>query len=137
MSSNRLESGGNLWRAAIVTGAFLLAVMVLIVGAVGRGETTENAVEDACESAVWPMIPTTCFSRERAPYVRPVRSMEEAGAATSLVEESGPPGPGAAFGKADLLRAPDLSMSYRTVETRGDGISVLQRVGIGSRDQVD
>lgn len=121
---------GRLWRGAIVTGAFLTAVIVLAVGAAGRGETTENTVEDICGSAVWPRIPATCFSR-----VQPVRwslgdAFIDAGEPTALVEATNPPGSGVVAGKGDLLQAPKSSKSYRTVETRGDGISVLNRVEI-------
>jgi hypothetical protein len=125
---------GNLWRGAIVAGAFLAAV-VSIVGAAGRGQTTENSHEDACESAVWPRIPATCFSGERAPYARPGHSMIDAGESTVFVDGTSSPGSGAVSGKADLLRAPNSSVSYRTVETRGEGVSVLNRVEIGPRDR--
>ena len=125
---------GKLWRGAIVTGAFLTAVVALIVGAAGRGETTESTVEDFCESAVWPRIPATCFSR-----VQPVRwrlgdSLVDAGEPTALVETASPPEFVATSGKSDLLQAPKSSKTYRTVETRREGVSVLNRVEIGSHE---
>lgn len=127
---------GKLWRGAIVTGAFLTAVIALIVGAAGRGETTENTAEDICESAVWPQIPASCFSR-----VQPVRwrlgdLLVDAGEPTALVEATSPPGFSVTSGKGDLLQRPESSVRYRTVETRDHGVSILTRVEIGSRDQM-
>jgi hypothetical protein len=125
----------RIWRGAIVACAFVTAVMALIVGAAGRGETTETTVEDICEGAVWPLIPAICFSRERAPYAG-LRSMIEAEVVTSLIEEASLPRSGVTSGKADRLQAPSPSKGYRTVETRGDGVSVLKRVEIESHDQM-
>jgi hypothetical protein len=127
---------GKLWRGALVTGAFLTAVIALIVGAAGRGETTENTAEDICESAVWPRIPATCFSRPQPARWRPGHSMVDAGEPTALVEATTPPGFNVTSGKADLLQRPESNVRYRTVETRDRGVSILTRVEIGSRDQM-
>lgn len=123
---------GKLWRGAIVTGAFLTVVIALIVGAAGRGATTENTAEDICESAVWPRIPATCFSRPQPVRWRLGDLLVDAGEPTDLVEVMSPTEFSVTSGKADLLQAPESSKNYRTVETRGDGVSVLNRVEIGS-----
>jgi len=127
---------GKLWRGAIVTGAFLTAVVALIVGAAGRGETTESTVEDLCESAVWPRIPATCFSREQPVRWHLDHNMVDTGEPAALVEATSPPGSGVASGKSDLLQRPESSVRYRTLETRDRGVSILRRVEIGSPDHV-
>lgn len=128
---------GRPWRGTIVTGAFLTAVIALVVGAAGRGETTETTTEDICGSAVWPRIPATCFSRVQPVRWSPGDAFVDGGEPTAWVEAASSPGSGLVSGKADLLQAPKPSKTYRTVETRGDGVSVLSRIEIGSHDQAD
>lgn len=126
---------GRFWRGAIVAFALLTAVIALIVGAAGRGETIENSVEDICESAVWPRIPATCFSRAQPVRWRRGHSMVDGGGPTDFVEVTTPPGSSAISAKADLLQRPETRVHYRTLETRDGGVSILRRVEVGSHDR--
>jgi len=119
---------GNSIRSSLATATVLLTLAVVMMGA-NRGETAEQSLDAACESAVWPMIPAKCFGRYNNRDAYPEVIAVEA-AQVSLTVDQGPQLTAiGASGKADLLQAPDIGdAQYRTVETRSDGVSILRRV---------
>jgi len=119
---------GNSIRSSLATTTVLLTLIVVMMGA-NRGETAEQSLDAACESAVWPMIPAKCFGRYNDRDIYPEMVAAEAAQVSLVVDEGGQLSAIGASGKADLLQAPEIdNAQYRTVETRSDGISILQRV---------
>jgi len=103
-------------------------MITLLVGITGRSESNESAAADSCATAVWPMIPATCISRE--PDLSG-RQVHEVASANEIAAFAGQGGPSAASRKADLLHTPESTVRYQTLETSdGDGISVLRRIPI-------
>jgi hypothetical protein len=111
------------WLRVLLAGAFLVGV-VSIVGAAKTDTTTESPIDDTCESAVLPMIPSQCFGKEQ---VRPV--FAPAGAVSSEPAKQ-PHGSEAdvPVEKGDLLQQPKSVERYLTIETYVDGVSELRRV---------
>jgi len=110
---------GNSIRSSLATTTVLLTLVVVMMGA-NRGETA---------SAVWPMIPAKCFGRYNDRDIYPEMVAAEAAQVSLVIDEGSQLSAIGASGKADLLHAPEVdNAQYRTVETRSDGISILQRV---------
>jgi len=114
---------GTRKRTAVVACAFLATVLAVTVGATGR----ESPANDICHVAVWPVIPANCIKGGRD-----VRSVGLVADASQLVAQAGikaEPLAAAYSGKGDLLHRPETpSIPYVTIETRGNGVSVLRRV---------
>ena len=116
-------------RKALV--ACSLLATVLAVGAAGHGET--NEIPDVCHVATWPMIPAECIDGGR--HVRPVGLMADASQLVAQAEVISEPLAVTYSGKGDLLHRPKApSVRTVTVETRGDGVSVLRRVELQPRN---
>jgi hypothetical protein len=123
------EMNGNSIRANLATTGALLMLVVVTMGVANRGETAEQTLDQVCESAVWPMIPAQCFGRYNNRDVYPETVAFEAAEVSFVVDQDSQPSAIGASGKADLLQSMEIDdTQYRTVETRGDGISVLRRV---------
>jgi hypothetical protein len=118
---------GNSIRAILATTS-LLALVLVAIGAANRGETAEPTSDGACESAVWPMIPATCFGSYQGGDVD-AGGIAVAAAELRFVDRSSQARSIGASGKADLLQSTEIDDArYRTVETRDNGVSVLRRV---------
>lgn len=121
---------GNSIRANLASAAVLLALVVTI-GTANRGETAEQTLDEACASAVWPMIPAQCFGRYNGRDAYPETIVFEAAEVRLVAERSSQSGTIGASGKTDLLQTIEIDDArYRTVETRSDGVSVLRRVKV-------
>ena len=119
---------GNAIRSSLATTTVLLTLAVVMMGA-NRGETAEQSLDAACESAVWPMIPAKCFGSYDDRDVDPDVVAVEAAQVIVAVEQRPQLSTLGASGKADLLQVPEIdNAQYRTVETRSDGVSILRRV---------
>lgn len=119
---------GNSIRSSLATTTVLLTLVVVMMGA-NRGETAEQSLDAVCESAVWPMIPAKCFGRYNDRDIYPEMVAAEAAQVSLVIDEGSQLSAIGASGKADLLHAPEVDNGkYRTVETRSDGVSILQRV---------
>jgi hypothetical protein len=119
---------GSSIRTIVVTGTILFGIVSgALVGANASG-TTQQAVDEACENAVWPMIPAACFAREPARDSSRAEISSEAGQLIFVADQHLGPSPTETSKKADRLQTTDSGkIRYRTIETRQNGISVLTR----------
>lgn len=110
-------------RTAFVACAVLATVLAVTVGAKGR----EIPADDICHVATWPKIPAKCVDGGR--HVRSVGLVADASQLVAQVETKSEPLAVTYSGKGDLLHRPEApSVPTVTVETRGNGVSVLRRV---------
>ena len=65
-------------RGAVLALAFSLSVSAGITGASLSGESRENAVNNACADAAWPMIPARCLDGADGRTVRIVTTRSAA-----------------------------------------------------------
>jgi hypothetical protein len=120
---------GNPIRANLATTTVLLTLAAVMIGVANRGETAEQTLDEVCEGAVWPMIPAKCFGRLNG-YDISAGEIDTT-EMSFVVDQSSEPNAGGTSGKADLLRSTQVDdAQYRTVETRGNGVSLLWRIKV-------
>jgi len=118
-------------RTLITTCAALLTLFATVIGASNPGETSEQKQDVLCESAVWPMIPATCFGRQPSRVVYQGTSAVKADEPIAVAHEIRKPSSVATSGKSDRLGPFNImSAEYRTVETRTNRNSILTRIRI-------
>jgi len=122
---------GSAIRTLITTSAVLLTFVAIAIGAADRGETTEQTQDERCKSAVWPMIPATCFGGQDARDVYPRKASLDTDELILAAQQRNDLSPQAPSKKADRLEAVEIgSAEYRTVEIRTDAGSILTRIRI-------
>jgi hypothetical protein len=118
-------------RTDLAATTILVTLVAATMGVANRGETAEQTLDEACESAVWPVIPATCFGRQQVRDVyQPGDTVVQADAPRLVAAQKNSPNP-TGTGKTDLLQSIGVDdAQYRTLERRADGVSILTRVKV-------
>ena len=119
-------------RTVLAATTILVTFLAATMGVADRGETAEQTLDEACESAVWPVIPARCFGRQQARDVYRPGDMVivQADVPTLVAAQKAQPN-ATGTRKADLLQSIGADdAQYQTVESRADGVSILTRIKI-------